>query len=898
MDFNLEKGFAVFFLSLAVLILSSGFFTGFLSQDVVVADSDVFQNFSLEELTASDPGVEESSVSETVDLQSGLQGYYRMDNVSESGNYGLHFDGVDDYVEISHRDELKDIFGGSLNFTLSAWIKVEEWENHATVVHKARNGWWSSSTASLWVQNDGITAVIGSNEEGNTDGSYIRVPDKPALNKWHHVASVANSTHLSLFVDGERKGTKKITDYIKANLTANSEPVTIGRRTPNDVESINGSVTDIRVFESNLSDKDIQKLFKKKPVSSENLVIHQKFDEGISCDLDSGKRCLRGDSVNNYDGLPQSFAGGLNTGSGWTDRTPFDFGFVEDSSGNQLEARVQGSSLKFDGDDESVKVPDTQNVTFKEVAATAWVYLQDRNDYRQVVSKSPSGALGSNDFTFSMRNSRDSNFLYSVNVDGSWIGISDSPPLNEWHHVAMSYDGNQLRVYRDGKLVGATDAVGSLYQNNESIRIGAIDNPSRDNWKGMLEDVRVYNTSLTHDQINQTLRGDQITERPVIRYMFNGGPVSCDLTSSERCIIDSSGRNNRGLPQGFQNNVLNNKSGWTTQVPSLSASEGILGTNAVDISRSQFMQSSLPGFGEDVSISTWVKTESDLVLNGGFEEDKNCVTSPTHWNYPEQDGWVVNSNTRSGESGKSFGNNWNGEAVCGSNPSPGVWPSAYFYQDINLNGRKEVNFTAWIDIGGNPDECTNPSEGLQCVLEDDARLHMYAFDEKGSKVGEKKGLWGGEQGKSSGWNFYSLTWKTPENTSRLRIQIDGGDGNDNYIDPETGHGGNAGLFIDDVKLYADSSIVSNGVEIGSNSLRSGCKLETRKRKTWTFLAATWDGEYVREYVDGELCNRQASIERSTDGLLTAGKTFEGKIDELKVYNRSLSQKEISGLSFR
>ena len=516
----MDLKYADYLLGFAAVIFAFSVFAGvhnFSDLGVLTSENAFSQPSSF---TTEDQNMLKTAEKDDVKLQSNLQGYYRMDNVSKAENYGLQFDGVDDYVDISHSEDLNQVFGGSLNFTLSAWIKMKEWENHATVVHKAKNGWWSSSTAGLWIQGDGITAVIGSNEDGNTDGSYIRVVDKPDLNEWHHVAAVANNTHLSLFVDGNRTGTKEITDYIKANLTTNSEPITIGRRTANDIESLNGSVSEIRVFEKNLSSEQVSSLYKKKPISSKNLILHQTFDEADSCDLTSGSRCIIDDSSNNYDGLPHNFQQGLNTGSGWTDITPYDFGKLKDSSVNGVESTVKGSALRFDGDDESVRATETENVSFNQVTATAWVYLEDRNDYRQVISKSPSGALGSNNFTFSMRNSKNSNFLYSVNVDNSWITVSGDLPLNEWHHVAMTYDGSELKAYRDAEVIGTTSATGSLYENNESIRVGSIDNPSRDNWKGMIEDVRVYNTSLTDDQVKETYQFKETSERPVIHYIL------------------------------------------------------------------------------------------------------------------------------------------------------------------------------------------------------------------------------------------------------------------------------------------------------------------------------------------------------------------------------------------
>src|SRR6266853_2099906 len=69
---------------------------------------------------------------------------------------------------------------------------------------------------------------------------------------------------------------------------------------------------------------------------------------------------------------------------------------------------------------------------------------------------------------------------------------------------------------------------------------------------------------------------------------------------------------------------------------------------------------------------------------------------------------------------------------------------------------------------------------------------------------------------------------------------------------------------------------------------------------WTHLAATFDGETVRLYVNGALVASQAQTTplASTDGTLQIGgdsypnEFFAGRIDEVRIYNRALTEAEI------
>jgi hypothetical protein len=70
--------------------------------------------------------------------------------------------------------------------------------------------------------------------------------------------------------------------------------------------------------------------------------------------------------------------------------------------------------------------------------------------------------------------------------------------------------------------------------------------------------------------------------------------------------------------------------------------------------------------------------------------------------------------------------------------------------------------------------------------------------------------------------------------------------------------------------------------------------------TWTHLAATYDGAVLRLYVNGTLAgslSRAGSIDASAGPLRIGGNSlwgewFNGRIDEVRVYNRALSQGEI------
>jgi len=99
-----------------------------------------------------------------------------------------------------------------------------------------------------------------------------------------------------------------------------------------------------------------------------------------------------------------------------------------------------------------------------------------------------------------------------------WEGANSVPGLldNQWHHCAFVYDAatSGLTFYKDGMVISTKywTGHGDLNLDNEKItalRIGSGpgNNPSTDdwlssNWKGGLDQFRMYNTVLSATEVN------------------------------------------------------------------------------------------------------------------------------------------------------------------------------------------------------------------------------------------------------------------------------------------------------------------------------------------------------------------------------------------------------------
>ncbi len=116
-------------------------------------------------------------------------------------------------------------------------------------------------------------------------------------------------------------------------------------------------------------------------------------------------------------------------------------------------------------------------------------------------------------------NGKYARFLITDGLPGgsyAWAWDStDILSLGAWHHLVGTYDGITVCLYRDGVLRAANDpspphpATFSIGNNNMPVCIGG--RFTKNNFKGLADDVRIFNRALTADEVTQ-LYIEELTE--------------------------------------------------------------------------------------------------------------------------------------------------------------------------------------------------------------------------------------------------------------------------------------------------------------------------------------------------------------------------------------------------
>lgn len=99
-----------------------------------------------------------------------------------------------------------------------------------------------------------------------------------------------------------------------------------------------------------------------------------------------------------------------------------------------------------------------------------------------------------------------------------FANFPDNNTLYDWHHVALTYDGNgnKYRLYFDGDLVGITSS--GPAPPPDTITFGAL--AGTGTWKGRLDDLRFYNHKLDELDFDMVMEATASAQTPYLTHYW------------------------------------------------------------------------------------------------------------------------------------------------------------------------------------------------------------------------------------------------------------------------------------------------------------------------------------------------------------------------------------------
>jgi hypothetical protein len=174
---------------------------------------------------------------------------------------------------------------------------------------------------------------------------------------------------------------------------------------------------------------------------------------------------------------------------------------------------VFGSALDFDGADDQVIVPDSASLELEHLTIAAWVYLRSYPDDARIITQEVDGAPYS---TYSLMMSGDGEskleFRIALDNDRKRIPSNADIPLEQWTHVAATYDGANAVLYIDGEIDKEEPQTGVLLTTDNPVYIGGSQFWVPRFFDGLMDEGALFSVALTQDDIKSLMENGLAAE--------------------------------------------------------------------------------------------------------------------------------------------------------------------------------------------------------------------------------------------------------------------------------------------------------------------------------------------------------------------------------------------------
>jgi len=391
---------------------------------------------------------------------SGLVGYWKADNTTGNtsvqehsgyGNTGTFTGGTYNAGTITGATWINGIHDGALEF---------DGNDKVTIPHNQKlNPLNNETTITAWIYpKDNAEAIVSKSYKnyevlisagklkayfGNVvgyneyDSGYT-----PTKEVWTYIAVNVNGTHVNFFVNGNLETSLT---QLKSLNTTDTTDLTIGSR--GSAVYFNGTIDDVKIYNRSLTNTE---------------VINEYGQNGS----------IVGDQVL---WLPFDFGSG---------KTIFD-------ANRRNQQGIYRSAFEFDGVNDYIDLGDTSALDILAAPFTFsyWINVKGgAGTHRTLFSRSTNGI----EIEIGTANK------LQINKQGvATMGVADTAlSLDTWYHVALTYDGNDVRFYLDGETDGSSADVGRTFSNTAKAEIGR--NTGASNYfNGTMDDIQIYNRTLT-----------------------------------------------------------------------------------------------------------------------------------------------------------------------------------------------------------------------------------------------------------------------------------------------------------------------------------------------------------------------------------------------------------------
>jgi hypothetical protein len=364
--------------------------------------------------------------------------------------------------------------------TASAWFRRIGTSGTQAQILASR--WGLANSYALYYRDDTDQMALS---VAGLSGSPVLATASIEDAQWHHAVGTYDGSNLRLYLDGVLIGSPL---PATGSITDNGEPLQIGYEADGfGASPFNGDIDEVRIYNRALSATEIAKLYGSGAVkfttSSVNLQQGSTLANGLV-----GHWTFDGPDVTDkvYDRSGQN-----NHGY-----------FIGGATSSAKVIGKLGQALTFDGTGQHVNIADDPSLAVSTITVSGWVKTRSYTDGGgSLLNRRTAGNVGG----FTLETGIAGVWNWYAYIGGQWrLQQTTNWATNQRQHMAVTYDGSNMRTYRDGVEIGSPNAIaGSINDpSSPTVQIGKNITGSF-YYDGILDDVRIYNRALSPTEVKQ-----------------------------------------------------------------------------------------------------------------------------------------------------------------------------------------------------------------------------------------------------------------------------------------------------------------------------------------------------------------------------------------------------------
>ncbi len=334
--------------------------------------------------------------------------------------------------------------------------------------------------------------------DGTTWGTGCNSASTLDLNNWYHVAAVFSGTNVSIYINGKLDQTCSIGQ-------------TVGSNTNDRIIGMNGFYGII----DELLISNIAKDYSAIQASYRSGRGHKITSEsGGTVDFTNVTKIFFDAAIDTYVSPFARYETDENTVGFW--KMEENAGKLYDYSGNNNIATASnadpadgqvGSSRYFNGSNAYLQIEDSPSLDLTDaMTIDTWIYPTSTNSENdRVIVKTWDGNTSPWSLYALVRYPSEQRYKCDISISGTGYSINMPSgmtiPLNEWSHLACTYESGRYRIYVNGQIANErTDVTGSIDTNNRELTI-ARNTYGREEWGGYIDESRISNLARSEQDI-------------------------------------------------------------------------------------------------------------------------------------------------------------------------------------------------------------------------------------------------------------------------------------------------------------------------------------------------------------------------------------------------------------